>query len=479
VGVLTAVLTEVTAPPPPPPEPEPRAALERDLKQVRDLVGERIARGQRQYAAKALTNQKPSKGTSEPAWEAQQEAVCKQLLLIQQQTAEAGLRLEAAEQWDTRLAEASAAQLTAVIDIWEAAQRVHAEEEWRAKAEEEARRQRDQRLRVLEGAISSGPLSNNLSEAVHEPLKQPAPAAQPRESAWDREVARQREASAAAVAEDAALAMRVFARETLDAQAEAAVQEGYRQAIGSIVETFRKCPAVPLLDAPHELLFAPVRIAGHRYMGREHFKTYAPPVAGKLEGTCEFPPQTALLAKLKSQLYLEQNLPEAAQKRVFPPWTLTVVAITATVIVAFTLFGSKNEPAEARSMTDKPAVSSGKPAPASAAVSQTVASDSANPLTHDVEVSGLRIGVDVLHRSQLQYLVVNHSGVQLSGLMLHIKVTSSAPSNKGVLFQVSAVVPSLGPNESKEIRTDIEGQLQSKPIPDWRYLKTEVQVSTQ
>ena len=96
-----------------------------------------------------------------------------------------------------------------------------------------------------------------------------------------------------------------------------------------------------------------------------------------------------------------------------------------------------------------------------------------------MEVSGLRIGADLLHRSQLQYVVVNHSGVQLTGLVLHIKVTSMAPTSKGTLFQVSAVVPSLGPNESKEIRTDIEGQLQSKPIPDWQYLKTEVQVSGQ
>jgi hypothetical protein len=48
-----------------------------------------------------------------------------------------------------------------------------------------------------------------------------------------------------------------------------------------------------------------------------------------------------------------------------------------------------------------------------------------------------------------------------------------------VLFQVSAVVPSLGPNESKEIRTDIDGQLQHKSIPDWQYLKTEVHVTGQ
>jgi len=290
-------------------------------------------------------------------------------------------------------------------------------------------------------------------------------------------VARQREASAAAVAEDAALAMRVLARETLDAQAEEAVQQAHRQSIAAIVETFRQCPVLSLLDSPVEVLLVPARIAGHRDIGLERFETYRPPAARSIEERCQFPERTILPPKLQSRLQTDQNSPAPSQKRVFPSWVVTAVAVASTMIVCFVLFGNRNEPVEAKPAPDKPAVSDSKPAPASAATQSTATGG--NPFLRDVEVSGLRIGVDLLHRSQLQYVVVNHSGVQLTGLLLHIKVTSTAPANKGVLFQVSAMVPSLGPNESKEIRTDIEGQLQAKPIPDWQYLKTEVQVSNQ
>src|SRR5450755_1606401 len=105
--------------PPPQAEPEPRPALEHDLKQVRVLLGERISRGQNQYAKSNLDANVPTHGNAEPARETTQEAVSKDLLVAQRQAAEAVMRTEAHEQWDSRMAEAAAGQLTAVIDIWE------------------------------------------------------------------------------------------------------------------------------------------------------------------------------------------------------------------------------------------------------------------------------------------------------------------------------------------------------------------------
>src|SRR5271165_5172504 len=103
-------------------EPEPQAELERDLKQVRDRVGERIARVQQLYAESAPSLQLRSTRVAEPAWEPRREAVYASVLLGQQRSAVAVLRTAAEEQWDARMAEASVSQLTAVIDIWEAAQ---------------------------------------------------------------------------------------------------------------------------------------------------------------------------------------------------------------------------------------------------------------------------------------------------------------------------------------------------------------------
>ncbi|HME07886.1 MAG TPA: hypothetical protein VKG25_12595 [Bryobacteraceae bacterium] len=504
-GTLTAVMEpevmapEVVAPEvvePPAAEPEPRPCLEQDLKQVRQHLGDRILRVQKQYAQNFLKTQRPSSGKCEPEPESWP-AVMNGMLKAQQKIAEAMLRAEAEEHWDARLTESAAAQLTPVIDIWEAAQRVHAEEMWRARIEEEARRQRERRLRELEGALSSA-TPEFINEPVRPPTQHTQPRtqqtqprtqqaqprtqqAQPRESAWEREVARQREATAAAVAEDAALAMRVYAREMLEAQAEAAVQQAHERAIGAIAETFQKQPASSLLAAPREVLFVPVRIAGHRNMGLAQFESYPPQEASKPAAILDFPLAKPLPVKAQSRVQTEKPEAVVEPKRVFPSWVLSAVAVAATILVVVNFFRTGNAPTEAKAPVEASTVSDIKPSP-TAGNSPTPASNTTTattPFARDVEVSGLRIGVDLLHRSQLQYLVINHSGVQLTGVALHIKVTSTAPANKGVLFQVSAVVPSLGPNESKEIRTDIEGQLQSKPIPDWQYLKTEVQISGQ
>jgi len=103
-----------------------------------------------------------------------------------------------------------------------------------------------------------------------------------------------------------------------------------------------------------------------------------------------------------------------------------------------------------------------------------------HPFARFVEVTGLRVVADLSHRSQVQYIVVNHSSEQLSGMLVRIAVRSSAdPAGAKPLFTVSAVIPSLGPHQSKEIRTDLDSQLRSSAIPDWEYLRTDVQVGTQ
>jgi len=271
----------------------------------------------------------------------------------------------------------------------------------------------------------------------------------------------------------------------LDLQAEDAVHLSYQRALNAIVETLLKQPATALLGSPREVLLVPVRIAGHRNMGLNQFKPYEPKPVSASAANRDFAAMTPLPVQAQSQLQTEKPELIIEAKRVFPTWVLTAVAVVATLLVVLKFYGPNNTPAEAKAPSEQSSVAptrETKPSPTAPAGSQLGAIDTttaAASFAREVEVSGLRIGADLLHRSQLQYVVVNHSGVQLTGLVLHIKVTSTAPTNRGTLFQVSAVVPSLGPNESKEIRTDIEGQLQSKPIPDWQYLKTEVQVSGQ
>ena len=82
-------------------------------------------------------------------------------------------------------------------------------------------------------------------------------------------------------------------------------------------------------------------------------------------------------------------------------------------------------------------------------------------------------------RPQLQYIVVNHSAGDLTGLNIHIAVHSADSPTGTPLFTVSSVIPSLAPNQSKEIRTDLDAGIKAASIPDWQSLRTEILIARQ
>jgi hypothetical protein len=119
-----------------------------------------------------------------------------------------------------------------------------------------------------------------------------------------------------------------------------------------------------------------------------------------------------------------------------------------------------------------------RPVQGTAATSVAAAVDP-HPFARFVEVTGLRVSADLNRKSQMQYLVVNHSSARLSDVVLKIAVRSTADSSGAPpLFSLSVVVPSLAPYQSKEIKTDLDAGLRSTAIPDWENLRADVQVST-
>jgi hypothetical protein len=93
-----------------------------------------------------------------------------------------------------------------------------------------------------------------------------------------------------------------------------------------------------------------------------------------------------------------------------------------------------------------------------------------------LEVAGLRVVTSWNHKQQLHYVVVNHSGSDVPGMAVRIAVRRfEAASNASPLFTVDASLPSLGPYQSKEVRTDLESDATLSAIQDWQSLRAEVQ----
>lgn len=167
--------------------------------------------------------------------------------------------------------------------------------------------------------------------------------------------------------------------------------------------------------------------------------------------------------------------PIATRKVGLPGW-VTAIFISIAVLLGVGGWIRGFPAAPPAKAATRPSAAVPQPAPAAS----PSAVDPPYPFASFIEVTGLRVVVDLNHRSQVQYLVVNHSAISLTGLGLRVAVRSGlAAAGSEPLFTVSARVPSLGPHQSKEIRTDLDSQLRETAIPDWDNLKAEVQVSAQ
>jgi hypothetical protein len=267
-------------------------------------------------------------------------------------------------------------------------------------------------------------------------------------------------------------AQRVLAEQLLDAQ-EKIAREG---AIGTIVDSFRHAPSTPLLGAPQKIQYPdppvptffalPGRPAVIRPPETANHCAAPAPEPLLLPGPC-LPSDLRRLQEPRGPVVIQ---PPRQFK--LPTWVISLLVVILLVLVGVSILQNLTTNRETKAASVSPYAASQSPA-----TPEAVPAD-AHPFGRYVEVTALRVVADPQKRSQLQYIVVNHSNLQLTGMTLHITVHSSDPGSKGALVQVSAVIQSLGPYESKEIRTDLDTQLRSTEIPEWDHLKADVQVTT-
>ena len=268
-------------------------------------------------------------------------------------------------------------------------------------------------------------------------------------------------------------AQKVHVEELLDLQAQDAAREG---AILKIAGSFQLMPSTLLLNAAQDVVQPPARMQQKCLaMPRPNISMRPPADSGPAAPAS---PQPLLLAGpiLPAEL---RNLGNGrttrsakhGHKKSVPTWMISVTVITVMILgLASVMQNRSADRSPANPSSVAPMTVQSTPEPAATPSDQ-------HPLARFVEVTGLRVVADLQHRSQLEYIVVNHCGSELSGLVLHITVRSNLQDGTP-LFRVSAAVPSLGPYQAKELRTDVDTQLQSTAIPEWDDLKADVRVTT-
>jgi hypothetical protein len=101
----------------------------------------------------------------------------------------------------------------------------------------------------------------------------------------------------------------------------------------------------------------------------------------------------------------------------------------------------------------------------------------ASPLSKAIEVTGFRIQVDPAKKSEIQYLVVNHSANRFAGVMVDVTLRAAdAPAGQPPLGRFQFAAPNFGAFEPKEMSSAIERVTRPITLPDWRDLRADVEI---
>ena len=263
---------------------------------------------------------------------------------------------------------------------------------------------------------------------------------------------------------------------------ELSAEELERSAIRAIQSSFEQKPATLLLGEPLEIVTAPAP-PSEQWMRSPKLVFTAREPDGVGRATLSAGPQTPTLAGpcLPPQLrnfteHLNANRRRTRKRVQAPTWMISVLVAIVLFLGAGSLlqYLTANRDAKVPSVV---AASNAAEEPAPSLPALPVARE--HPGARFIEVAGVRVVTAANKRPQLQYIVINHSAGELTGLNIHIAVHSADSPGGAPLFTISSVIPSLAANQSKEIRTDLDAGLKTASIPDWQSLRPEILIARQ
>jgi hypothetical protein len=249
-----------------------------------------------------------------------------------------------------------------------------------------------------------------------------------------------------------------------------------QSAIRAIMASFEQRPTASLLNAPAQIVTAPAPPAEWVRMSRPTISPRVPtvprldaliaaPQAVTLAGPC-LPPQLRNLTEARD-LSDKRNRKSIG----FPAWVVSIGVAMSLFLCTGTLLQYIN------AKRDAPAAVSPE-TPAVQPPKRAALAPAPDTLAKSLEVSGLRLVSSLTSKPQVQFLIVNHSGRQLPSIAIQVAV-KSAESSEGAqpLLTINAVIHSLGPYQSKEIRADLDSDAPPSTLADWQSLRTEIQTA--
>jgi hypothetical protein len=156
------------------------------------------------------------------------------------------------------------------------------------------------------------------------------------------------------------------------------------------------------------------------------------------------------------------------KKRLIPGWMASALIIGTLLGAGFTSVMSFVRPA-----ADGKQVAVAE----AAAPAPVVPSASAVPALSPIEVTGFRIQIDAAKKPEIQYLVVNHSPLRLTGVNVNVTLyAANAKAGQPALCSFQFAAPNLGPFQSKDMTSAIDPETRPVSVPDWQELRASVEI---
>ena len=107
------------------------------------------------------------------------------------------------------------------------------------------------------------------------------------------------------------------------------------------------------------------------------------------------------------------------------------------------------------------------------------ATTSKHPLAKYLELSGFRISESQAGKLKIKFAAVNHSDADLGDLAVKVRLTTSAskPGDPPVT-EFDAKIPSLGPEEVKDVTAEATTKLRVYEMPDWQFIRADFDITS-
>ncbi len=161
-----------------------------------------------------------------------------------------------------------------------------------------------------------------------------------------------------------------------------------------------------------------------------------------------------------------------APRQAIPAWLMTIVfALAFGGLVGGVYFAiEKMRAPKDGSVAAAPEAK----APAAGAVAK-----GPHPLLKHIEIVGIRITEDAKKKTQVRFVIVNHSGAEITDLSGSVNlIARTAKAGEAPVGTLALKTPSLGPYESKEVTAALDTNLRAYELPDWQNVSVQVEITS-